>query len=118
MPRDLADWNRGVDDAKAMLLPSSGMTRDYYSGYYYACALDYEYMGSGSTTMQRPELPPSPDASQNLVALAEALATEVPEVEHSAPASVRVTGAATTDVRIWRTCQLPLEKLSNTGSQS
>jgi hypothetical protein len=57
MPKDPANWNRGVDDAKAMLLPSSGMPRGYYEGYYYACALDYEYMGSGSITMQGPQLP-------------------------------------------------------------
>jgi hypothetical protein len=87
MPRDLAHWNRGVDDAKAMLLPASGMPRDYYAGYQYACALDYEYMDFGPTTMQSPLLPQSPAASQDLVALAEALAAEVPEVKPSAPVS-------------------------------
>ena len=87
MPKDLADYNRGVDDAKAMLLPSSGMPRDYYEGYQYAYALDYECMDFGPTTMRSPQFPQSLAVSRDLVALAEALAAEVPEVEPSAPIS-------------------------------
>ena len=68
--------------------------------------------------VDRPRLPQSPDASQDLVALAEALAAEVPELKHSAPASVRsyrCSGHECTDLEDVPT---PIEKLSNTGAQS
>ena len=45
MGRDLADWNRGMEDAESGRLAASGGSPDYYDGYYYACAVDYEYIG-------------------------------------------------------------------------
>ena len=45
MDRDLAHWNCGMGDAEAGRLAASGGSRDYYDGYYYACAVDYEYVG-------------------------------------------------------------------------
>ena len=47
MPICLADWNIGMDDAEAGALRRSGMPPDYYGGYGYACALNYEYMALG-----------------------------------------------------------------------
>jgi hypothetical protein len=46
MGRDLADWNRGMGDAGSGRLAASGRSRDYYDGYYYACAVNYEYIGA------------------------------------------------------------------------
>lgn len=43
MGRNLADWNRGMGDAESGRLAASGRSRDYYDGYDYACAVDYEY---------------------------------------------------------------------------
>ena|ERR1035437_9170785 len=45
MGRDLADWNRGMGDAESGRLAASGRSRDYYDGYHFACAVDYEYIG-------------------------------------------------------------------------
>lgn len=42
MGRNLADWNRGMTDAEAGRLAAHGRSRDYYDGYDYACAFDYE----------------------------------------------------------------------------
>lgn len=42
MTESRADWNRGIDDAYAYLPPRAGMPKQYYDGYYYACALDFE----------------------------------------------------------------------------
>lgn len=42
MTESWADWNRGIDDAYAYLQPKAGMPRQYYDGYYFACALDFE----------------------------------------------------------------------------
>ena len=44
MGRDLADWNRGMGDAGSGRLAASGRSRDYYDGYDYACAVNYEYI--------------------------------------------------------------------------
>ena len=44
--RDLVDWNRGMGDAESGRLAASGRSRDYYDGYYYACAVNYEYVGA------------------------------------------------------------------------
>ena len=45
MSVSLAQWNAGMDDAEAGSLARPGMPPDYYLGYEYACALNYEYMG-------------------------------------------------------------------------
>lgn len=42
MAESWADWNRGMDEAYACLQPRAGMPKQYYEGYYYACALDFE----------------------------------------------------------------------------
>ena len=46
MDRDLANWNLGMADAESGSLAASGRSRDYYDGYDYACALNYEYTGA------------------------------------------------------------------------
>jgi hypothetical protein len=46
MDRDLANWNLGMADAESASLAASGRSRDYYDGYDYACALNYEYTGA------------------------------------------------------------------------
>lgn len=40
------DWTRGTDDANAYLQPRAGMPKSYYEGYYYTCALNFEYMAA------------------------------------------------------------------------
>ena len=44
MARDLAEWNLGMEDAEAGTLAAPDRSQDYYDGYYYACAVNYEYM--------------------------------------------------------------------------
>jgi hypothetical protein len=44
MARDLAEWNLGMEDAEAGRLAAPNRSQDYYDGYYYACAVNYEYM--------------------------------------------------------------------------
>ena len=34
-----------MGDAESGRLPGSGSSRDYYDGYYFACAVNYEYIG-------------------------------------------------------------------------
>ncbi len=47
MAEPWADWNCGMDDAYACLLPRAGMPPKYYEGYDYACALNFEGIGGG-----------------------------------------------------------------------
>jgi hypothetical protein len=56
MARDLADWNLGMEDAESGRLAAPARSQDYYDGYYYACAVNYEYM----------ETRPEPDCETEL----------------------------------------------------
>jgi hypothetical protein len=44
MGRNLANWNHGMSDAESGKLAAIGRTRDYYDGYDYAYASNYEYV--------------------------------------------------------------------------
>jgi hypothetical protein len=46
MGRDLANWNLGMADAESGSLAAPGKSRDYYDGYEYACAVNYEYIAA------------------------------------------------------------------------
>ena len=46
MGRDLENWNLGMADAESGSLAAPGRSRDYYDGYGYACAVNYEYIGA------------------------------------------------------------------------
>ena len=46
MDRDLANWNLGMADAESGSLAALGRSRDYYDGYDYAYAVNYEYIGA------------------------------------------------------------------------
>ena len=46
MDRDLANWNLGMADAESGSLAALGRSRDYYDGYDYASAVNYEYIGA------------------------------------------------------------------------
>ena len=46
MDRDLANWNLGMADAESGGLAALGRSRDYYDGYDYAYAVNYEYIGA------------------------------------------------------------------------
>jgi len=69
MGRDLADWNRGMGDAEAGRLAASGRSRDYYGGYYYACAVNFEYIGAAPEFAGHGDLSPIAGDSTAVVAL-------------------------------------------------
>jgi hypothetical protein len=88
----LTDWNAGMDDAEAGLLAQSGMPPDYYGGYHYACALDYEYMGLGPKQVSEThggtlEIPHSPSFQESLSAMAHAT-EELEKCENIPPSEV------------------------------
>jgi len=70
MGRNLADWNRGMGDAESGRLAASGRSQDYYDGYSYACAVDYEFIG------ELPEVTGESDLSQLVGDSAEGAAAE------------------------------------------
>jgi hypothetical protein len=83
----LTDWNTGMRDAEAGSLPRFAMPPDYYGGYYYACALNYESMDVGP----EPQVLPAPPAmhqshctrslTESLLALAHATEDRIAEVQ-------------------------------------
>lgn len=57
MGRDLTMWNLGMADAESGSLAARGKSRDYYDGYDYACAVNYESIGPRQECSGEGDLP-------------------------------------------------------------
>jgi hypothetical protein len=77
MSRDLTDWNRGMGDAESGSLAASGGSRDYYDGYDYACAVDYEFVAVLPEFLAEGDLSPFSSDSAMLAASASAFTAQL-----------------------------------------